>query len=385
MSLKQQPGYRYSWAKPWAFDDYHAMRKGITEHEIYKKVKLLERHSWLKKPYFNLKSHPHGELVFSVPDIPPWGVDPFPPWRPGDGLPPPVYEPGCPVACLPTHLNCDGGCSVITCICGSTASVSSINDPTGGLVSVGPGVTAKSDSYVGTTGFSLLSGTHFDICLESGYTPDEEFPVVIVTIKSSDGSQSHIEIPIVGCDTCCVEPTISGSATATTNSTVDFTVSPPCPNATPACAGDCTDITVSLNNDGSKITATLGANACGTFYVTLTEQDGCPAWTASSNECRVTDNGDWDTGNVTICDVTNGVCGPGACNVQDINQTILCGVDCYKYTVWCRPSSTCSNAVSSCKPPCVTSHGNCFGDPECYWFHEKVEWTCAGAGGGGWC
>ncbi|MHA2045982.1 MAG: hypothetical protein ACW99G_14410, partial [Candidatus Thorarchaeota archaeon] len=77
---QKRPRYRYSWKKPWAFDNYHDMRRYITEREVYKKLMILERHSSFKKPYWNFGSHPQGELRYSAPGFPPG--DRYPPFEP---------------------------------------------------------------------------------------------------------------------------------------------------------------------------------------------------------------------------------------------------------------------------------------------------------------
>lgn len=184
-------------------------------------------------------------------------------------------------------------------------------------------------------------------------------------------SAEHL-ITVEDCVECeCEDYTISGSGTATQNSSWVGTVSPACPGATCEVSGDdpdkSTNFSCSVNEAGSEVTVQVGAAACGSFTVFLTacEEGG------DSVVVRITDGGGWDD-SVDLCDA-GGVCGSCSSLAEtyctDDNGTGLC------YAVQQRYGGAC-NSVDICKAPCQGTSGRC------YYLSKYVPWTCDGDSSG---
>lgn len=185
---------------------------------------------------------------------------------------------------------------------------------------------------------------------------------------------------VVDCEICCEEPTISGPTTTTKPGSVNFTVSNACPNATAACDGECTDITVALNDAGTTITATLGESACGSFRVSLTNAEGCEAFTVYSEFCRITNSGGFDIDTIEdACNPANGSCPGSICNGLLVKNCVS-GKVCYQYVLYCSGvAGQCEGAP--CQPPCYKSW-DCTGSQKVCWHHyDTMLWNCDGSDG----
>jgi hypothetical protein len=355
MSTKQ-PRYRYSWKKPWLFDDIHMMRKYITEREAYKKLKLLERHSAFKKPYWNLKGHQFGELLYSPSGYPPG-------YRPGGGgwVPPsgggdPTYG-GCEMACNGGSLDCEGGmCDDIVCICGIPPYVVEIiEDPTGGRA-------------YGVSGLRPM------VCLErSSVSKELKYAVVRAVVTDAVGQVYETEHQLINCSGCCDVFTLSGSSTQNPGTTWEGTLDIPCPGATcevssnSGCAFGC-----SMSPDGSTVSVVVGANDCGSFTVTVTyNQQDCEGISASI-VVRINNTGQGGTWNLLyICNETGGwFCGDDDHEVYEDQYKWVGGVGC-QGDDWECGDNACDDVgydESKCIP-CVLGH-------RCVIHSDKYEWKC---------
>lgn len=192
------------------------------------------------------------------------------------------------------------------------------------------------------------------------------------------GCSAEYPITVKDCVECPCEPfTISGSGTATTNSTWTGTVDPACPGATceiiPGGGGDITDYSgCTLNEAGDEVQVSIAGGACGTFTVSMV---GCND-ISSSTVVRITDGGGWGD-SVDSCDQGDD-CGisPGTCSnlaetycVADANGEGVC------WAVQQRWNGSCKSD-DACKASCVPSSGRC------YYFSKYVPWTCDGESSG---
>lgn len=267
---QRSPRYRYSWKKPWAFNSYHEMRRTITEREVYKKLKILERHSAFKKPYYNYKSHPHGELRYSGPG---W---PIPNPNPGAG---PVYPPewpqygGCSMACLGGMLDCDGSCDRITCICGKPPfTLVIVEDPTG-----------KAET---TDGYWPM------VCIPKLYT-DAKGMVIKLEVYDSIGQHYPTEHPVIDCHDCCSGLEISGNSTSNPGTSYTFTIAPCCPDITVTVESNsgCDALDAEVDGQGCNGSFNIPDTYCGSLIITATlDKDGCDVVTASL-DVRINDTG----------------------------------------------------------------------------------------------
>jgi len=213
----------------------------------------------------------------SAPKTPPWWFDWDVPNIPDFNYP----ETWGPVelACLGHALNCiPGACAEIICIGGTGGPLSTtvIDDPTG----------------VSWTDSGGMLGRQ-QVCISEGAAAPSNSSITAVV---SDGTfQSVVTMTLLDCDQeeCCPEGvTVVGSGTATVSGgSWVGTISPPCPGAVPSMNGeDTTDMTPVVSGDGSTVTVTLGASACGAFSVTI---QLCGE-SIESNTVRITDSGHWD-------------------------------------------------------------------------------------------
>ena len=373
---QKQPRYRHSWKKPWAFQDYHTMRRTITEREVYKKLLVLERHSSYKKPYTNYQSHPHGELIYSPPG---WKApNPNPGGSVGIIDDPGPTTGGCQMACNGGQLDCQrGGCDTITCICNEPPMFGVIlEDPTGSAWIEGNG------------------GAQLQVCIEPQKT-DARYGEIIVEVTDSQGQKAITHHPMVDCKPCCTTYTITGAATVNPGADWEGTISPCCTSIEITVTGDCFTGSSSLSGDGCTVTVSVGDSDCGTFTVTATHNEsGCDTLEASI-AVRINNTGqggswvhDTDSGSLGLGGCESGDCGGGA--VTNYGDNCIEGQ--YKYggfdtsnacegtwTVQCKGGDTGNPCTASGEEPPCTSHGcGCSGAyPCCDWSWWRCTWECS--------
>lgn len=374
---------RFSWKKPWAFNDIHEMRKYITEREVYRKLKILERHSSFKKPYWNFGSHPHGELKYSWPGFP--AHERMPPWSPPDG---PIEVPsGCEIACIGGILNCKtGGCDDITCICGFPFyEVIIIEDPTGGQATV-------------------VNGDRPQVCIPKDIVLDPStYPVIVAEVNDGIGQRTLVEFPLVDCLDCCEDFTLTGADTVNPGATWSGTVDPRCVNATAEAEDSCGNPVAVTFADGVNVSFTAGGAQCGQIKVTVTQTDekGCNVFIATKG-VRINNTGQGGgygdqtncCNNTPFCNTCCGVsdaCSVGGCDGPRVaGAAVTIEVDGVWYRlglggggdpdcsdpIYCRPCDTTGFPNKGCTPfhGCT---GSCATSYEYQWLYSVCTWSCA--------
>lgn len=375
MSQKQP---RFSWKKPWAFQDIHEMRKYITEREVYKKLKILERHSSFKKPYWNFRSHPHGELYY----VPP-GFDPG--YRPGGGgwIPPDGELPNrnCELACNGGILDCyNGGCDIITCICARYPVVGIIReDPTG------------SASLEGGS----APNNPLRVCIE-GQKTNAVYAEVIVEVVDDKGQIAITEHPLVNCRECCAEFNITGASSVNPGSTWVGTIAPCCEDIKTEVTVNCGTVAASLSPDGCTVSVTVSdTSACGTFTVTATHEAEDCATRQTSIGVKINNTGQ---GGQWFYDQSSSELGQQGCTTCGCGGSVAqrsppCFVGDYKYGGFGGPLACDGTATTQCKGtgggpcaacggasgvnPCGWASQNCGGGTDCeYWGWWRCDWNC---------
>lgn len=250
------------------------MRRHLTEREAYKRLGILEKHSSFKQPY-KFRAHPLSELNYEFPGYPriPVGAGgDFPPWPDwGYGIP-------CPLACNPSMLDCDGGCTFIACICGTPPLFAKIAWDDGGQAAIA-GTTP--------TGVKVCTG-------DANATAVGEYPTVGVEIHDGKGDKYVVEVALVDCEGCCPDSGLSGPATVNPDAAWVGTVSEPCPGGTceavsnSGCAFPC-----AVNSLGTQVTVAVGADDCGSFTVTLTDSCEENSWSAEVRINNTGQGGEW--------------------------------------------------------------------------------------------
>lgn len=285
------------------------MRRYRTEREVYKKLKILERHSAFKKPYYNFPgAHPIGELLYSGRGWP--RTDPIgAPWSP------PAQDPwggpgGCQLACTGGMLDCEGGCDTINCICNDGAIQGQIiQDPSGAatleeiapnqlLVCI-PNTKGLKDDYPevhvaisdGRSGGDLSWWDPRD----GGYTTYEQQQAGVITIH-----------PMINCEDCCESFNLTGDDTVDPGDEWIGTVDPPCPGATVTVAGvgeNCGPTSGTIDPSGTTVTVQTISTHCGEFLVTVNYTDPQCTTLEATRAVRINNTGanggSW--GNSTTC------------------------------------------------------------------------------------
>lgn len=270
------------------------MRRGLTEREVYKKLLVLEKHSSFKQPY-KYQSHPIAELTYEYPGYPQWPIPPgsgsYPDWPPGP-------NPDCEFACNPSMLDCSGGCTQVSCICGPIAQATVESDPTG----------SAQVSIYGNYAVVCINDSNCDV------GSSNEYPYILLKLTSVVGEIRTVEVAVVDCRCCCEEFTLTGDDTVGNGlgATWTGTISPACPGATAEVTSNSgCDLTAIVNGAGSQVLVNT-TGACGQMIVTVTGPDGnCTAY-SDSKGVRIA-GGSW--GNWTLC-----------CQVGDLCDT-CCGSD----------------------------------------------------------
>jgi hypothetical protein len=351
---------------------------------MYKKLKLLERHSSYKKPYYNFETHQHGELRYSWPRFRPGDRPGGGAWVPPTGGTGEEGYGGCAMACNGGMLDCyNGGCDTITCICAEAPLYGTIvEDPTGSASILGQG------------------SAQLQVCIEPQKT-NETYGEVVVHVLDSRGYQALTRHPLVDCKECCDTFTLSGASSVNPGAEWTGTISPCCEDVERSAVVDCGSVSVSLSPDGCTVTATVGDTACGTFTVTVTQDvDGCDEQEASlgvminntgqGGAYEARGAGTWcydhDYWCGTACDVgIKNICHPGG--AYKATQY------CYQYRLGgyfdpanqvlngcADPPDDCwpgeGRTTTSCAAPCDLASA-CGGGDVTYWTYEVQEWTCS--------
>lgn len=382
---QKRPQYRHSWKKPWLFKGIHEMRQTVTEREMYKKLKLLERHSSYKKPYYNFETHQHGELRYSWPRFRPGDRPGGGAWVPPTGGTGEEGYGGCAMACNGGMLDCEeGGCDTITCICAEPPLYGTIvEDPTGSASILGQG------------------SAQLQVCIEPQKT-NETYDEVVVHVLDSRGYQALTRHPLVDCNECCDSFSLTGANTVNPDSNVVLTVSPCCTGIEITVAATCGSVNSSTSPDGCKVTVSVGAAACGEITVTATyTAENCTTRTATKY-IRINNTGqggawnDWtaccDDANYcnTCCDGSQD-CDVGGCDgwVSSSSSIITetdngwkrlgrggpLDPDCSE-DIECRPCNTGGPTNEGCTPQGGCS-GACGSDYEYIWGYSVCTWRCS--------
>lgn len=374
------------------------MRKYITEREVYKKLKVLERHSSYKKPYFNFKSHPHGELRYSWPGFPAHDRPPGPGFPGALG---PQYG-DCELACLGGILDCEeGGCDPVTCICGEPPYyIDIIEDPTGQawtenvVGSVADGTQNK--NY--TPGESNALGGFPAVCIPEdalGASQDGlEFPEIVAVVSDQRGQRSLVTFPVVDCKPdCCEDLSLTGADTVNPGATWTGSI---------VHGVDCCedmDLQVTSNSGCTiggvldelchEVLVSVGDSDCGSFTVTITDQkEGCPGETAEKT-VRINNTGQggaWTPG--TPCSINPPGCNApftGACYNHGTVINGSCIVEDLRY-VFSRQSCSTNLPGLGCLTGCQFSScpASCSGPPCDNPGQNNRPCSCTGAGKAGW-
>ena len=376
------------------------MRKFITEREVYAKLKLLERHSRFKKPYYQV-DHARGELYYSPggfpistrPTVPPTVQPPISPGGGGGGN-------DCAMACNGGIIPCEGGCDTITCICGEPPFTGRIvEDPTGEAYLIGYASVEGSPS-----GGSDPTGGWLQVCIptkEDRSTGD--YAEIIVQTTDAKADQAITKHMLVDCAGCCDPFTITGSGTVNPGSTWTGTVDPCCPDLTSdhvTVTADCVTATVSVTSDGCSVYVTPDTDSCGTFTVevTLPASGDCPEITTSIM-VRVNNTGQGGTWAYDQSSTDLGLSGCLACNCGGgvTNYGTYCDIGAYRYGGYnATPGQYCTGTVTAqcrgigtgaCNPCggswgtniCGWSHGGCNpSNADCLkWSWWRCNWECS--------
>lgn len=417
---QKRPQYRYSWKKPWLYDDPYNMRRNITEREAYRKLKIIERHSSFKKPYWNFRGHQYGELNYSPHNPsrpPPYGGGGIPRFPPEDVTG--IYP--CGMACLGGILDCKNGnmCDSITCICGQPPyTVEIVSDPTGSVTGVG-GINPQSCIGDPPSGFA------------GNYS-------VFALVTDNVGQIYTVEHPLVDCETCCESFSLSGPDTVAQGGVWQGDLTPRCPDATVVATSNsgCTFGSEYVSANGQYVYVPIGDSDCGGVTVTVTSPDtaNCTEYTATK-KFRITGGlGAWtltDDYSSTFgeCALDTANCTAGPCGgtavaypyITDADPLVqagwdtdngcgIAGVTQWGIRRWCygctftgctsgiganapNPPATCvfddagghdGEQCVSCVDQDVTDAGTCDPldtgyDEHCYctnWYYNLCEWSC---------
>jgi len=367
----------YSGKKPYLTHNYRTMMKKKTQEEYYFHELHEDPMSELLRPYHHDPELPgFTGYEYMAPD---WGWE-WPPWTypgpgPGGGGTGPYDDDDG----LPPGEGCDR-CEIAgpnTVECGNAWMGQVIPSQCAGFITFAVGADGEGmDTAVTDAGFIVVA------------VPEEtdESSMIVCSSGGLHGATCCLTVTI---ECCCAEPVLSGPETTTKPGSVEWSVVPACPGAEVACTGECTDITVGINEAGDTITATLGASACGSFGVSLT--DSC-SWSVNSNKCRITNDGGWDAATATtdLCDKDDL---GGCCDAECVPPVTICtglvGKNCAYYDKCYNYGFFCSGVVgqcygSPCRPPCAPDSDCNPPNKVCWADYDTMDWTCDGVFGG-WC
>jgi hypothetical protein len=335
--------------KDWQNDDYNP-------HD-------LQEYSELMKPYGYREGQPDNYQFYEWT----W-PDPYWPDIPGIVIPDPVENP-CEVDASCTYAKVMGADKID---CGECTSYSHIHvwlHCPGEL----PYWAAFGDWYLES---SAGGKCHLDAGLVTATLccDDDASGTATVCWQGAGGDCKHCLPVQVDCELCCEEWTHTGSQTMTTSSSINHTLTPACPDAEVSCTGECTDVTVSIDEAGQTISITAGSSACGGFNVVVTyTREGCDSLN-SSRGVRITDTGGWDVDTQVDCTSDCTVDPPppsGWCGNYGVHHC-LSGEVCWASETY--GSWPCTGG--SCTMPCYQR--TCNPGPCCYKSSKNVHWTCDG-------
>ena len=361
----------YSWKKPWAFTSLYRMRNTLTEREVYRKLKVLERHSSFKKPYRQRSPHIIGELLYSGRGISPASGGAFP-------GPVPIIDPCPDMGCLGHILSClDGGCDEPTCICGQPPyTISIISDP---------------------SGKAFVSGGQ--VCMEGQGKGSGAGGIVEALVQDSRGRASMTTWTLDGSCDCCIAFTVTADQSVVDPGGVaTFTVNPPCPGATCEVTSNsgCT-LGCSISDSGHSVVVVVGNSDCGTFFVTVTSpsNEECSEESAISGGVKINNDGQ---GGEWAYDQSSSDLGEQGCVACNCGGSITypsgyCDLGEYRYGGFGGATPCTGTVTSQCKGegggPCIACGGddgnnicgwtsqNCSGGTDCeYWGWWRCTWEC---------
>lgn len=374
-------GDYWSGKKPYLIHDYRKMMQRKTQEEYYFHELHSDPMSELLRPYLadpNIEGF--GWEYMSPPDIN------FPPVTivPPGGWPPPG---DCELSCGPSMLDCEGGCTIIACICADGELLASITqDPTG------------------TATVAVLSNTMVQVCVEPFQT-DTEYPAILVQISDSEGTVIS-RVALVDCQECCDETELTGSATVNPGSVWTGTVSPACPGAECSVTSNssCTGFSCVINGSGSQVTVAVPDDACGSFTVTVTDhEDECGNSTSMGVKINNTGQGGrWEL-DQSSTDLGLSGCDPCGCGSTVTSYTDSCDSGEYRYggfgnyippgpepcedgvAIWshqCKGtgSAPCNDPPvcepNGSQPPCQSKSPACL-EYQCHrWSWWRCKWEC---------
>lgn len=261
-------GDYWSGKKPYLVQDYRKMMQKKTQEEYYFHELHYDPMSELYRPYlYPDEVEGFGWEYIAPPDVP------WPGWDP-----PFIYPPGgeCQLACNPSMLDCDGGCTQIACICpAGLLEGRVVFDPTGGLIQVA--------GYTHTSVIVCLMGDPGDL--------GQEYPSAVIAIF--DGTtEVKVNVALVACLDCCDEMTLTGDDTVNPGSTWTGTISPSCGDlecsvvSNSGCSLSCNVLA-----GGAQVTVAVGANDCGSFTVTVTDVTDDSCVETASKTVRINNTG----------------------------------------------------------------------------------------------
>lgn len=373
----------YSGKKPYLTHNYRTMMKKKTQEEYYFHELHEDPMSELLKPYLNDPELP-GFTGYEYMGPIWWEWPPFdyPGAGTGGGVGPYDDDDG-----LPDQKHCDS------------------------CVIVGPESVSCGEPWVGQVIPSQCAGF---ITFAVGLDDSEEFPtavtdagVIVVTPPStttetsmlvcSSGGQGGVTCCLeVIVDCCCLDFTLTGDDTVNPSATWTGTIDPACPGATCEVTSNsgCT-LSCAVNEEGTQVTVTPGAEDCGSFTVTvngLCDESASFGVRINNVGQSAEHRGTWQT--VASCTQ-----GDFAADCELCRSSVVVNYNCkpsgqyYKWawSQWCcytnKAGLPCESdcldeecPAKDCSPPaCCTTctcTGSCICDSLVYLSWTQTEWKC---------